>query len=323
MHEGESINAWQRYWRSGALHSLSLGADNVGGALGERWRCWFDALPNGSTVVDLAAGNGPLARFALGLDGCRHDPRRRVHAVDLAAVEPSWARGLDSQRAGALVWHGGQALETMAIEGPPVGAWASQFGFEYSDIERTSARLQALSAPHCRAAMLIHHIDSVFVVTGRDEAEALDRLLASDGVVAASERLAPWLAQRRRGLRWDNIAHARADSARQAYNDAQSRLNTAIALHHGQAPAVIDEVRAALHLALGSAEPEARVAAVREAFAATRKRLATLAAAARDGGAMADWCGFWTALGWRASVAPFDADGQRLGWWFEADRGAA
>jgi hypothetical protein len=325
MDDMDSIDAWQRYWRSGALHSLSLGAGNLDGALGQRWRDWFDGLEAGGVVADIACGNGPLARFALGLDGARRDPARIVHAVDIAAAEPAWVAGENAGVRAALRWHGGMALESLALPGPPVDAWVSQFGFEYADVARASSRLRALSAPRARLAMLVHHAGSLFVATGRREAEALDHLLGPAGLAVAARRLAPYVAERRSGRSWDASEQASADAARVAYNEAQRGLDrwlderrAADTPETPDLPAVVDEFRVAVHRALGAEAPVGAVEAVVSAFTATRRRLATLAAAARDADAMAAWGADWREAGWRTSLATVHEGGALLGWWFEA-----
>ena len=326
QHDADAIEAWQRYWRSGALHSLSLGERNLDGALGQRWRDWLARLPAGCVVADLASGNGPLARFALGLDGGRRDRARVVHAVDIAASEPRWLDEVDAETRAALRWHGGIALEGLDLPGAAVDAWVSQFGFEYADVVRAAARIRALSSPRSRLAMLVHHVDSLFVTTGRREAEALDRLLGMEGLADAATRLAPRLAERRSGQAWDADQRAAADAARLAYNGAQRDLDRWQEAQDGSggfamAP-VVDEFRSEIHRALAAEQPIGAVASVISAFAATRRRLGTLMAAARDAAAMAQWCRDWEEAGWRASLEAAHEDGQLIGWWFEAERDA-
>lgn len=79
-----SVRAWSEYWSSGAQTScLSEDQDNYTGVVRKVWWDFFATLPRQARVLDLATGNGAIARLALEF-ASENDYPWRVYGVDRA-----------------------------------------------------------------------------------------------------------------------------------------------------------------------------------------------------------------------------------------------
>lgn len=291
-----TVAAWSAYWRSGALHSLDTSGQVGEFAMLADWIGWLDALPDGARVADLACGNGLLARLALGLEGARHDPGRRVHAVDIAELAPRWVHDLDAARREQLRWHERTPIEDLpAVEGG-FDAFCSQFGFEYAEPTAAVAALSRGAAADARLGFIVHHADSIFVRQGAGERAALHWLLEPAGLFDTAARVAENLVARFRGA----ALGAAAERVRHEYNRLQQDLDRYGSEHPERQP-VLGEAREAVHAALvhaaqtGDAQWLSRQ---REAFDFALLRLENLIRVARSEQQIAGLQAELAASGW-------------------------
>lgn len=160
--------SWTRYWKSGQLHSCF-----VAGApfeTGHLWSPFFDQLPEGSRVLDLACGAGALTRLAVGA-------RREfvVTGVDYASALPPIP--------GAQV-RPDTALESLPFPASAFDAVISQFGLEYADTRPALSEALRVLAPGGRFAILAHADTSAAVEAARVRVENVSGMTSPDGPVA-------------------------------------------------------------------------------------------------------------------------------------------
>lgn len=172
--------AWSRYWQSGAAHSCATSYDGTyDGPIAAGWRHVFRQLPPEACVVDVATGNGPLLRLLL--DEFSGHSLRAV-GVDAAQTSADWLHAMSLPKGWQVdIWSGMQA-ERLELASGSADLVMSQFGLEYTDLNRSLAECLRVLKPtgHFRAVM--HHSQSRIVTLARDEAEHLDWLLDRDGV---------------------------------------------------------------------------------------------------------------------------------------------
>jgi Methyltransferase domain len=167
-----STAAWTAYWQTGRGASCLQGAD-LELDFGTVWHGLVDELPNGARLLDLATGNGVVARL------CAARSRMRgvellIDAVDAAAIEPSKVADPANLTA-AIRFGGGVRIEDLPFPDATFDAIVSQFGFEYADEDRAVAEVARVAAPQARLKFVIHAQDGV---VSRDIARRLDRLRA-------------------------------------------------------------------------------------------------------------------------------------------------
>jgi ubiquinone/menaquinone biosynthesis C-methylase UbiE len=227
MSAGESdIEAWDRYWAYGYLHSCSaLHAGNYRGAIAAHWRERFQALADGSRALDVATGNGALALMALETADAR-DVTFDITAADLAAIDPvqqAADAGQRAQLARVRFWPRTPA-EALPV---PEGAFdrvCSQFGLEYSDLRQSLPEIARVLAPGGRLSAVIHHADSVIVQPAYDEIAQMDHVVDRERLYLKMRNLLRALREggRARGRR---DAHPKVAKKRRAVDEALARID--------------------------------------------------------------------------------------------------
>jgi len=286
--------AWSRYWATGAPHSCAGSFEQAyGGAIGAFWREAFAWLPADARVLDLACGNGALARL---LVGARADAGLRCDAVDLADVAPAWAR---SDR--RLHFHARTAAEALPFPDACFDLVASQFGIEYADLSRAFPEALRVARPNGLVHLVVHHRDGRPCTLAREELahvawlteaggwfDAASAMLEPLSLLAAPDGRARLAAEPRfahvRQAFDDLVAQARARRAASVCGDllddvqewtaqafraagTQGRAEGAAALSHVRS--TVDDVHARLQDLLGHALDDEAV----RALAATARRL--------------------------------------------------
>lgn len=174
--------AWSRYWAAGATHSCAGDAGGTyTGSIGEFWRRSFSALVEPAHVLDIGCGNGPLARQLLQL---RTEPGIRCDAVDLAAIAPDWAATESRVR-----FHAGVAAESLPFPDGHFDLVVSQYGIEYSALERSLPEAMRVCRRDGELRLAMHHAASRPCALAREELEHIDWLLQPDGWLAAAEAM--------------------------------------------------------------------------------------------------------------------------------------
>jgi SAM-dependent methyltransferase len=257
---------WSRYWAGGTLHSCAGSFDaNYGGAIADFWRQAFAALPVPARVLDIASGNGPLAQMLLGQ---RPEPAITCDAVDLARVSPGWAAGQPR-----VCFHPAVAAEALPFGDASFDLVASQFGVEYSELDRALAEVQRVRKPGSTVHFVLHHAGSVPVALAQAEIAHISWALGPAGLLDAAAGLLEPLARSRsaeglRSLAGDGAARL----AREAFNSAQDATDARLA--GSPCPDVLHDIRD--HV--GASLTEARNGRTLEA----RQRLDRLAVSLQD-----------------------------------------
>lgn len=178
---------WSRYWQTG--HLTSLPDDFPALYDGEIETFWADLatdLPAGARVLDVCAGNGPVALLL-----ARHAGHAQIWAADAAAVDPAPAlarhAGLAdlAERVTFLPETPAEALEGLDRRFDLV---TSQYGVEYTDWTATARSIAAVLAPGGRLALVTHVPTSAMVETMAAE-QAQYGLLAESGALTALREL--------------------------------------------------------------------------------------------------------------------------------------
>ncbi|TNJ33694.1 class I SAM-dependent methyltransferase [Arenimonas terrae] len=212
---------WSRYWAGGALHSCGGSFDgNYSGDIREFWREAFAPLGEGSRLLDIATGNGPIPKLLLTLR-----PGVDVHcdAVDLAAVAPAWPAELPEGERRRLQFHPRVEAEALPFADARFDLVVSQYGLEYSQLARSVPELLRVLKSSGRVRLLAHHAASVPVTLAREELRQIDWLRSPAGLLAAAAPMLGPMARAatpegRAALRGDAVAH----SAREAFDRSQS-----------------------------------------------------------------------------------------------------
>ena len=219
----DRATAWTRYWRGGALTSCAGSYEGVyGQKIADFWRQGFTALGHEARVLDIGTGNGPLPRILLGLES-RQDIQ--CDAVDLAQVSPPWVAELPPAARSRLRFHSGCRAEQLPFADASFDLIVSQWGLEYSDLQRSIPEILRVLKPGGAVQLILHHGEAVPVRLAKEEISHLQWLLAPASFLEASRSmLAPMSLA---GTPQGRMQLAQSESAtrlRQAFNVQQDAL---------------------------------------------------------------------------------------------------
>lgn len=317
-------DAWSRLWRSGVPHSCATAMPgNYDGPTLAFWQRQFQALPEGSVVVDVGTGNGALALLA---SRAARDRRTRldVHGVDLADIDPAATIGGDFT---GIRFHSRTSLAALPFADAGVDLLVSQFALEYAPRETAVAEALRVLGTRGGAAMVLHSHDSVVARVTAERLPWFGLLLRDSPLLPAADGVVKVLATartpaERAALQSDPLA----ESTRHAFNRAAGEL-----LDRAREPGagdVLGRFMPALSQAVQSAAQEPMRA--REGLAGLRQwlrdeedRLLQLRAALLDAAALDALAGSFREAGHAVACGSLEQrPGAKLGWTLEvAPRG--
>lgn len=175
---------WSDYWRSGRTDVMTVqtAAGPVAFDAEPLWADWFRSFEDGAQLLDLATGNGQVARFA-SRAGLAAGKTFTITGVDYADVE-----GVSAPMPAGCRLLGGVALERLPFAPAAFDGASSQFGIEYADTRAALLELGRVLRPGGRALMLIHHADSVITRQAAEQVAAYDTVLGKSGAIRHARR---------------------------------------------------------------------------------------------------------------------------------------
>ncbi|HEU4651189.1 MAG TPA: class I SAM-dependent methyltransferase [Croceibacterium sp.] len=216
--------AWSRYWARGVPHScIGTYGDRYGGAIAAFWKDVFAGLADGARVLDIATGNGALPRLLL--DCCR-EPGVTCDAVDIATVHLPWLASVTPAERQRVRLHGGVDAGALPFAGATFDVAVSQYGLEYTDLERSVPELLRVLSPRGEVAMVLHHGQGRPATLAAVEIGHIRWLTAQGGWFdATAAMIEPMARAASFGGRASLQGDARANAARERFNAVQNELS--------------------------------------------------------------------------------------------------
>lgn len=282
---------WDRYWRSGALHScVGSFAGNYEGAIRDAWEALFSELSDGAVVVDICTGNGAVAALAAEHAASR-GARFEVHGIDLADIDPLATVADPSAGLRNVRFHPRTAADALPFGDGTVDAVIGQYALEYTPVRETLVECARVLRPGGAARFVVHHPASVILSTGEEELNHAALLFDQLEIFRLARALLTTRAKAgndaaRQALARDPVAEGR----RRAFNRAASVVSRTI--ESSRHPEFLQHALGLLGQAfdrVDASTPEQVEAMVDQAEAdltANRERLQDLVDAAVDGPAM-------------------------------------
>lgn len=273
--------AWSRYWAQGAPHScIGSYGDCYGGAIAEFWHDVFSQLPATARVLDVATGNGALPRLLLKDD---RSAGVSCDAVDIASIAPTWLADASPIDLGRVRFHSHVDAGDLPFSDGCFNLVISQYGFEYTDGERSLPELLRVLARAGSIALVLHHSEGRPATLAGVELAHLDWMFKPaglfDGAAALIEPMALAVtAEGRANL--DKDSHAIA--ARERFNALLGELSSRAECVDGAD--ILFDVRTAIMSVLaaagaqGKVHAEIRLLALRSEFTNASTRLRDLIA---------------------------------------------
>ena len=184
MTEASSSEGWHRYWRKDRLAACVPENPESAAAIESHWTTFFESLPDGSRILDIATGNGVVLLWAVRV-ARRLGRKFELTGVDAADIDP--LRFLPDYRAdlNEVTFLGNTAAETMPFADNTFDVVVSQYGLEYAELDSALAETGRVLVPEGQLHWLAHTPSSVVVTQAQLQLESIELLLASHGPFAA------------------------------------------------------------------------------------------------------------------------------------------
>lgn len=319
QHRDARIEAWNRFWSSGAEHSCAASFDLGGsGGLARFWQNVLATLEQEATVVDLGTGNGGLLKLAHEY-AVQYRKRWKLIGVDMAQPAPAWLQSsVDfGDRVRIL---GGTPMESTGLTAHQADLIVSQFGIEYGPAGAIQAECVRLLHPTGRIALVVHHEGSAISRVARDEGIAQRHLLAEDTLLSTAQRLLPHVADIRAGREPSQHAHRVRDDFRLAL-ERTLRLSETLA-----APDLLLEAAQGAQQFLESVNLsnlpslQTMLAEYKEQLLLANLRTEEQLEAAMDAAQLAEFLQPYEAAGFSVITQPIFEDGNLIAWGVEGRR---
>jgi SAM-dependent methyltransferase len=157
--------AWTAFWQDPVQSRCVAGSDEIQRQLSLHWSSFATGLAPASRVLDLGCGAGAVARELL---AARRD--LQITGIDFARVPLTIHPQVDLLS--------DTPMELLPFAEASFAAVVSQFGYEYSQLERTARAVAPVMAAEGRLSLLVHHAHSSIVATNHSRLGALEAFLA-------------------------------------------------------------------------------------------------------------------------------------------------
>ncbi len=185
----EETKHWSSFWDQGYITTFGDSKPrNYDGVVLEFWEEKFRELPSGARILDIAAGNGAIATIAAQV-GRKHDRSFFVAATDIADIHAELVGDEETKLARkSIEFHSRTPCERQPFDSGYFNIVTSQFGFEYSDIEKTLGEIRRVLMPGGKFVAVGHHVDSTLIRAAEVERDIYFRALDELDVFAALRR---------------------------------------------------------------------------------------------------------------------------------------
>lgn len=229
--EMPETSIWNDYWHFDRLASFDdLGGTNYREELAAGWKCFFDSLPEGASILDLATGNGAIAVLAAEA-GRRAGKHFRIVAVDAADINPCLYVTKHRDELAAIEFRPATPIENLPWPDASFDAVVSQYGVEYSDLSRSIPELARVVAPGGKARLIMHADEGAVVERSRRAIADIDFLLHDVDLAGKEESCLRAVAEIERKMDRSEgalcAARERSDAFQEALRETHQRIATA------------------------------------------------------------------------------------------------
>jgi ubiquinone/menaquinone biosynthesis C-methylase UbiE len=172
-------DAWSLYWANKHLNSCISNEYQEDQLILERcWTDFIEPLESRSKVVDLATGNGSVLM-------CLAKYRSDIEyiGVDYAQLSPE-SHFIDELR-DCVSFITNTDIAHLPFESESVDAITSQFGFEYSDVSKSTGELLRVLKPEGSFQLILHHSGGEIIKSSLRRKRELELLLSPEGIIKA------------------------------------------------------------------------------------------------------------------------------------------
>ena len=156
-----SSEQWSALWARDTVTTLSsMFQDNYDLSVADFWQQVLAGDNN--EVIDLACGNGALVWLANDILN-KNDARTKITGIDAAAIDPFVSLNKDKNEFPMVNFIDNTAIEELPFNDNSVDVATSQYGLEYSDLQRSIPELGRVLKPTAKMGFILHNDQSSIV----------------------------------------------------------------------------------------------------------------------------------------------------------------
>ena len=172
-----SRDEWSEFWKNDTLTTfLGTFGRNYDGEIKAYWDNCFSKLPNNAKIIDLATGNGALALLAMQYSKA-HANDFSVTGIDFANINPNQIPSLSTDEKKlieSIEFLSNSNIEQTNLAEKSYDCAISQYGIEYSNLEKTIPELKRILKPNALFSVIVHHTDSKIIKQSRESLQQID-----------------------------------------------------------------------------------------------------------------------------------------------------
>ena len=180
-----SRDEWSEFWKNDTLTTfLGTFGRNYDGEIKEFWDDSFSQLPDNAKIIDLATGNGALAFLAMQYSES-HSKDFSVTGIDYADINPNQIPSLSSEEKKlieSIEFLSNSNIETTNLADNYYDCAISQYGIEYSNLEKTIPELKRILKANSIFSVIVHHTDSIIIKQSSESLEQIDICLKNSNL---------------------------------------------------------------------------------------------------------------------------------------------
>ena len=298
---------WSQYWHFDRIASCFDGAGqaNYADDIAGGWRGFFADLSDGACILDLCTGNGAAALIAA--ETARERAAYfRIVAVDQADIDPAGHVSRHEEDYASIIFLRGTEIEALPFPGAGFAAVVSQYGIEYTDLDRALPEAVRMLAPGGRLRFVVHAADGVVARESRAVIADADLLLKEIDLPGHATRCFEAVLAAERGGGDTMLADTHFAAFQTALERTARHVPDAAdrTMFKNSGAVLLDTFQRRGHFDLE--QMLAKAEQIRTEIAAHRGRLAALVRAARDAKQAASMADRLNALGGVAASRPLD-----------------
>ncbi len=174
---------WNQYWHADRIASCfdDAGARNYDEFVASGWRQFFDALPRSARILDLCTGNGAIALLA-----AESANDLKIVAVDQADIDPRLYVTRHQKTLAKIQFAPRVNIELLPFEDRTFDGLVSQYGVEYSDLDKSIPEMSRVVASGGRLRLVMHAAEGSVAATTQRLIPEIDFLLVDLDLVGSA-----------------------------------------------------------------------------------------------------------------------------------------
>jgi ubiquinone/menaquinone biosynthesis C-methylase UbiE len=158
-----SVTQWETFYRSGTLATGPAGSNGqYDQELLQVWREFFASLRPDSRILEIGAGNAPIALIALEV-AAKLQRNFDYVATDVVTTNPQELLASRYPQLSQIRYFPNTAAERLPFEDAHFDAACASYAFEYANAETAAAELARVLRRGAEVQFVMHHLDSILV----------------------------------------------------------------------------------------------------------------------------------------------------------------